>query len=320
MKKLFGKTLIASVLLALPASQLSFQLFGSDSAKPGWKRPRLELSGGLGFINPGQLNLVCQADKTFHSLFFIDLRPEWGYYQDESHVHYKSIKRSFTPGLRLVYPVSRLFSISIGLQAGKGQADSRVDYNFIYHGYWHQNRKDFSRYELVVKNFQVDFGLHFDKPFGLYSLGAFIAAGPQFASFSHHKEWIWFEDKMVNITSRIERVFEQNGREIMAGRGAGVAVHLGGRLAREINSWLALFIAVQGSWQRVFALKGTHELSAGDYQLKKQGKWTIDEHNYYDPDLRQEMFFKYPVIEDGAIKMGLNLSGLQLRLGLALKL
>ncbi|MCP5106681.1 MAG: hypothetical protein GY950_25075, partial [bacterium] len=157
----------------------------------GKKRLQIEIYGGISSLNPGDLNLLPQADALTQeflydgfTIFLYTNRyiDSWGKW---SQGEYQKITRGMPSGLRIKYYLSSSLAFSVGFKymAGKQNSDPSFGYRRTeFNGDQYMDATDYSLYTLSARGYAPLLGIHLEKPIskGL-AVEGYAAGGVLFA-------------------------------------------------------------------------------------------------------------------------------------------
>jgi len=340
---------LALILVCLPAGGWANGAVENQEAasqeknalSPVWSsRFQIEIYGGAATLNPSDLNLFVDYDNHIQEFFFDSylayktrsgaLR-SWDVRRDGER---KKIKIGLPFGLRLKYRWNSSISVSLGFKYIFGRRSTDFQYDYIQTMTWGDKfteTENHNPYTLSAGGWAPLFGLHLSQ--GLsdnLSLEAFLAGGPIFARCRYASDWsyrlmIQEEVNPSQGTNAPYLAFEREGHLEEEGTGTGLAVEAGLRLDWSFGRRWGVFAEAGYAYQRVKSLSGEgHEVN-GVESSSWENSWSLrsEEISTYWGETRLEFptNFRPQSGDDRRVRdFSLNLSGLQVRLGIVFRI
>jgi len=228
-------------------------LFVGASGLAAADRFRVEVYGGLAFMNPKDFNLLGRAEEQYNYVFFQELYLGYdGYFTND----FPRITKALPAGVRLRYKLNRRFDVSVEAEAFKKIEETHVSGTFVVDpSYILTESKAYDPFRLGIKALSVMGGLHYRIPAGASTeveLGA--AAGWAWAEFNFLSSWTAALDLTENgevISSSVDgRTLEGDGK------GSAPTAKLMVRLNRALGRRLGFFVETAMTYCRIKSLEG----------------------------------------------------------------
>jgi hypothetical protein len=308
-----------------------------------------EFLGGVTKMTPGDLNSIAEFEEAYFQYYYVTPFNYYrGLYGDAYQVkstrtgdaQFNSIHNALPYGFRLRYDLSPSLGLSLGVQflnrTQKSNAGMRVDVidggrNVAEYGgtgtYLYQN----SGFLLSASAWSPQIAVHFGWQLGrILRLELLVAGGPLFAECQSLNE------RSMTVTDATGYKSGSLVRTEMTGKGTEICAELGGRILAKTAGLLDFFLEASYAFRDVTSLSGpgSTKSTAIDASLPQDpvlqnwsGRWSA---------LRTPInsdwgtFSRYRVLNQGiplwfsdgmgAQHFGLDLSGIQLKAGVAIKL
>jgi hypothetical protein len=293
-------------------------------------RWRVEMYGGFGGINPGDLNLRATFDDMydhFYSEDYFQYQVKQGeiisFTKTNEGGKARLLRHSIPVGIRLRYGITNWFDISLGFSYFTSARESRYKNTFEVfelEGSPALYSDEFLSYALSAKGYIPTVGIHLSKritPF--LRLEGFLTGGPLFAECSYFLDWSsgWpVVDSSGDFGNLKEGFLEEKGS------GTGLALQVGTKLDFDFAKHYGLFVEGGYAYQNVSEISGPGIRSMTSHRETWEGDWGIKQ------DVRVRPWgtaqFLWPsnawVVSQGtwwrARDFELDLSGFQVRLGI----
>ena len=216
-------------------------------------RFRLEVYGGLTFMNPRDFNLLSRAEEQSNYVLFQErFLGTTGYFTNE----FPRISQALPAGLRLRYGLSRRFDISVEVEGFKRAEELNISGTFSYSPSWALvETKAYKPFRLGLKAVAVMGGLHYKIPAGKSTeveVGA--AAGWAWAAFDFRSSWTFAVDLTeygTVISSSVDGATLEGD-----GQGSAPAAKFMVRLNRALGRRWGFFVETAVAYCRVRSLAG----------------------------------------------------------------
>lgn len=304
------------------------------------KRFKLEIFGGLAFLNPKDFNTLPQYDRAYTQFFSTT---QYNYFHNQFGQFYtftqdkqgelKEIKQAPVLGARLKYRLNKNLWLSLGFQTMKKEELSGFNNTYIVHSIDPDavvfditstitRRND--PYSLEIKAYSPMLGIHFQVGDDRFiNLEAYLSGGPLFGTATYFREQLYHESDQWGYW------YQNSISNYMDGKGTGIAAEVGLQINIRVFKGFRFFIEGNYAYRRISKISGESSIQttyedafAESYTTSNswQGDWVmvtsqIDREwgGLYMPfpsnqyDIYNPTYFK------------LDLSGLQLKAGLAIK-
>jgi hypothetical protein len=309
---------------AVLALGILLSISGTSEAGSAQKRLQVELYGGIAACAPGDLNSIPESLKAYFRFYYVD---RYDYYRKVAYIRdyetksegrLRSLRVGFPVGVRLRYRAASFLDLSLGVRGFWGSVDSTyaTDVRVIDRdGHPSDLRRVYDPLKISASGIAPLFGLHLRKKFGnRIALEAFLAGGPLFGSIVYSRK---SHSESSGATS--DSFLEEKGR------GFGIALDGGLRLETPVGRDLALFIETGYAFQRAGGFKGEGLLRSDSGQQTWEGEWGMKEDYLADywGTLGLLTASNSWTTEDLPLRQRdfrLDLSGVQVRLGIAVRL
>ena len=299
-------------------------MLGSSRAGATQKRLQVELYGGLAVISPGDLNSIPEFFDAYFQFYYVD-RYEYyrkvGYIQDyraESKGPFRSLRMGFPAGLRVRYSVASFLDLSLGIRGTWGSAATHntMDIRLVdRNGVASDLRRLYDPLKISASGITPLLGVHLrHKVAGRIGLEAFLAGGPLFGSILYTRK------SRVESSGAVSDSFLEE-----KGNGVGIALEGGLRLDAWVRRDLALFLETVYVYQTASGFKGEGIVRSASGEETWEGEWAMKEDYLADywGTRRLLLASNSWTTEDEPLRRGdfkLDLSGVQVRVGIALRL
>lgn len=295
---------------------------------------KLEFYGGYGKLAPADFNTIADCEESYLQFYYVQRYAALGadYKVTKERIgddRFRRLTSGVPVGGRIRYEVSPTLSLSIGLQYFSGRQDSRVGMNVTVLDAESNSLTD--RYEnngfgLSAKAWIPQFGAHFGWDlFRIFRPEVFIVFGPLFV-------------ECRAVSDRHTTTIEPSGyrsdlveTEEMKGKKSGLSGELGGALRLHAAKFLEFFvegsyifrtvdeISGPGSSQTISSNSNSDETSTSStweniwrlFRFTTQKSW-----GSFTGETATNAYGRGPTMK----KFGLDLSGFQLKAGLAIRL
>lgn len=319
------------LLLLLAALACGGVSSAQDPEEPSG-RWSLEVFDGFAGLNPADFNLLADSDEGLRAFLYDDLlqdltaRGEILSWNSQSDNDFPRIRWALPFGARLRFRVLGGLSLSVGFR--RISLDRSADPSFVTTreldtNYSQQEAVTYGEYTLAVAGSIPQIGIHLrvvrrgDFGLEIYTLG-----GPLYADcrFTRDRIYNWNETRQGNTYT----VFESRSRLDEEGEGVGLAVEAGLRLNLRLYGRLSGFFEGGWAYQVVESLSGPGQETRSGETVSWEGEWEVreevlqmpwGEYRYRFPSNLQPR----PFTTVSSDPFSLDLSGLQLRLGLAFR-
>jgi hypothetical protein len=306
----------------------------SDSRRPF----KLEVYGGWNFLNPADLNLIVEADKTIQDLLFDQyyhyhyrfLQPEF-----EKNGDLLPLRNAIPSGLRATWQFHPRWALTVGLEYLSRTKVSTATFNYsAFNGGapYIVDKKEFADYRIGASAWTALIGLRYEAPVSrTMTFGGFLAGGMSWMKCRHSKEWRWqclSSSLDAPVMTDPVLTFDQQGSFEEQGLGSGIAAEAGLRIGwRFLPRWTA-FCEAGFAYRRSGEVNGSGKEAVGAEEESWNGTWKIVRETMNSwwvtgqkvdieyPSNRPETNFYYDSTRD----FRLNLSGFQVRLGISFAL
>jgi hypothetical protein len=305
----------------------------------GFRRAfRLELYGGWNILNPADLNLIVEADKTIQDLLFDQFyHYNYRYYQLEFQKNgdLLPLRNAIPSGLRATWQFHPRWALTVGLEYLSKTKVSTATFNYsaFYSGApYIVDKKEFADYRVGASAWTALIGLRYEAPvFRTMTFGGFLAGGMSWMKCRHSKDWRWqcmSSSLDAPVMTDPVLTFDQQGSFEEQGLGSGVAAEAGLRIGwRFLPRWTA-FCEAGFAYRRSGEVSGSGKEVIGAEEESWNGPWKIVKETMYlwwvtgqkadieYPSNRPETSFYYDSTRD----FRLDLSGFEVRLGISFSL
>ncbi len=235
------------------AAGLALLVIAGTAGLAAADRFRLEVYGGLTFLNPRDLNLFGKAEEQYNYILFQERLLGWnGYFTND----FPRLSQALSGGLRIRYGLSRKIDMSVDIEAFRRVEELNVNGTFSYSPSWSLvQTKAYDPFRLGLKAVAVMGGLQYKIPAGQSTeIEVGVAAGWTWAEFDFRSSWTFAVDLTENGTvissSKDGATLEGDGR------GSAPAAKLMLRLNRALGRRLGFFVETAASYCRVRSLAG----------------------------------------------------------------
>jgi hypothetical protein len=309
---------------AVLALGILLTILRTSEAGPAQKRLQVELYGGLAAIAPSDLNSIPESLAAYFRFYYVDRYDHYrkvGYirdYETKSEGRLRSLRMGFPVGVRVRYRVASFLELSLGVRGFWGSVDSTytTDVRVINRdGHRSDLRRVYDPLKISASGITPLFGLHLRRKVGnRIGLEAFLAGGPFFGSILYSRKSHSESSGAVSDSFLEEK-----------GRGVGIALDGGLRLETPVSRDLALFIETGYAFQSAGGFKGEGLLRTGSGQQTWESEWGMKEDYLADywGTLGLLTASNSWTTEDTPLRrrdFRLDLSGVQVRLGIAVRL
>jgi hypothetical protein len=299
-------------------------MLGNSKAGAAQKRLQVELYGGIATIAPGDLNSIPEFLDAYFQFYYVD-RYEYyrkvGYIQDydtKLEGRFRSLRRGFPIGLRVRYSAASFLDPSLGVRGlwGSAVSNNTIDVRLIdRNGNPGDLRRVYDPLKISAFGITPLLGLHLRRKVGeRIGLEAFLVGGPLFGSILYSRKSRTESSGTVSDSFLEER-----------GNGVGIALEGGLRLEARVRRDMGLFLETGYAYQTAGGFKGEGLLRSGSGEETWEGEWAMREDYLADywgtrSLLRASNSW---TTEDAPLRrrdLRLDLSGVQVRLGVAVRL
>jgi hypothetical protein len=312
-----GKKIILILLIIL--------MFISDlRAGPKKGKFRVEVFGGISFVNPDDLNAYPRVWEKYLDFRY---RQSYEYYVSVGYIRsfefsqegeFETIKMAIPLGLRIRWNVFKYLSFSLGLKYISASASSPIDVSnriILNDGTIVDNQYLFSKFNISTRGWIPQLGLHFEKKLNprtgleLYAIAGLITGKCQIRYDYNFEQR---EDEVISSSSF--RSLQMEGK----GQGTNLEVFL--RLNHLLGRSLGFFIETGYVYQKIDNLEGAGKLDENGALEEWEGNWGMKE--YYSADYWGQFYelypsssWEFPEDKRWARYFHLDLSGFQIRIG-----
>ena len=221
---------------------------------PAKDRLRIEVYGGMSFLNPKDLNMLSKAEEEYTDVYFIQRQLyKQGYFVNE----FPRIFSAFPAGLRLKYRFAKKLFFSIGVEGFYQKVKDSLEGTMSYSGTdWFDNQtKTYDPFQIGLSGYSALAGLHLSFPIkGSTELEIGGAAGWTWGQFDFTNTWahtihFWIEDYW-------EFRSQDGGTLTGDGSGNGFTARVMLRLNRSLGKRLGFFVEASGTTCRLKSLFG----------------------------------------------------------------
>ncbi len=301
---------------------------GKEMVKKSGKGLQVELYGGFSTLNPGNLNLLAEADEKMRTFFYEDY---YSYLQNDGKLQtwnreelgeYRRIRSGNFLGFRLKYRMNESLAISLGFMSLSKTQDSRPNYLYSrieYYGSVYADERQYFIYSLSAQGYAPMVGVHLGKRISdVIGIEGYLALGPLFAACSYKTHW---ESRwLVRWSGYNYTLYRDEGMLEEQGKGIGIALDAGMRINLNMGKTLGLFLEAGYAYQSAANISGGGKEVRGATLESWQGEWAIKAENIQTPWGKLEIEFPTSYWPGGTEDQGvkdfrLDLSGFQLRAG-----
>ncbi len=296
------------------------------------KKFQIELYGGYSTLNPADLNSRAVEDEKTENFYYRDrFTFEKGNgtilsYDMKKEGEFEKIKYVIPFGFRIKYFLKKSLALSFGFKYLSKSAISNINYQYSVKENDGQEliyKTEYSPYILSAKGYIPTVGIHLMKKMSS-SIGVegYIAGGPFYAEckftntlLEYHYEKGSPDDLLDESYWFVEEI----------GRGYGFCLNSGARININIGNRTILFLEGGYDFQLGIRLWGPGRTQYDSTTETWSGKWGIKDHSNkrYWGELKLELpsnFWRGPVMNLWKRHFLLNLSGFQVRTGIAFRL
>ena len=291
-----------------------------DQAKKTLPKFQIELFSGLATLNPSDLNLRPEYDRTYLE-YQEDFYSHYDPYSQPVHDPYdfRKITSAFPYGFRLKYHLTPRLALSLGFRSFSREQKSDVTAEFNDMNYRRYILEyNFSPYSLSASAYAPLMGVHFLAARTKYfDLELFFSGGPLFSECRYLISTSRFYSRSGQVISANETVYE------ITGKSTGVALNAGSRVNVKIMGNLSVFCEGGYAYQTAKNLKGAGELTYYRYtspdtkemsgELQWEGYWGIKDTMEFPPLPSNE----WEKDDDRVGDFKLDLSGFFLQIGIS---
>lgn len=235
------------------AAGLALFLAAGTAGLAAADRFRLEVYGGLTFMNPRDLNLLSRAEEQCNYILFQErLLGMAGYFTND----FPRISQALPAGVRVRFGLSRRFDVSVDVEGFRRVEEMKIAGTFSYSPSWILvETKEYQPFRLGLKAAAVMGGLHYRIPAGRSTeVEVGLAAGWAWAEFDFRSTWTIAVDLSLDgeiISSSLDGATLESD-----GRGSAPAAKLMLRLNRALGRRLGFFIETAATYCRIGSLTG----------------------------------------------------------------
>jgi len=308
------------------------QNIDEDTQTVEFKKFQVELYAGYTSLNPSDLNLFVDYENKIQEfsydryLNYLQTNRQiqsWTQNQDGER---RKIKSAYPLGFRLKYFLTGTIAISLGFKYMSSKQESDLNFQYTRNELIDEQYIEslvYSPFSISAKAYMPLVGLHVVKRFrNALAIEGYITGGPMFVKCHYMSDWsykwrIQGPDYGYLVVNSIGRL-EQNGS------GTGIAFDFGGRLSYPVIKSMAIFLEGGYAYQVAKNLSGSGLETQGTSNVSWNGKWSIKQETmttaWGEIDLELPTSYWPNNTEEGRVRdFELDLSGLQLRLGLSLR-
>jgi hypothetical protein len=304
-----------------------------DAETPGFfDRFQVELYGGIVFLNPSDLNLFVNNDNQEQEFFYDsyfdflvakDQIESWTQNQAEER---KEIRRSYPIGGRIKYYLSETIALSLGFRYMSSTHTLDLDFQYFRNELSDERYEEsirYSPYSLSAKAYIPSLGIHILKRLNdSLLLEGFICGGPMFADCRYLSDWSY--EWVTEGPGYRYLTYSSLGILEEEGSGTGIAIDLGGRLNYPVFRSFEIFLEASYAYQVVKSISGSGREDRDGRITTWDGRWGIKSETGATGwgELESEFPTSYWPDNSEAERLRdfeLDLSGFQLRLGLAFR-
>lgn len=216
-------------------------------------RFRLEVYGGLAFMNPRDLNLLSKAEEQYNYILFQErLLGTTGYFTND----FPRVSQALPAGLRVRWGLSRRLDVSVAVEGFRRVEEMNIAGTFSYNPSWALiQTKEYKPFRLGLEAVAVMGGLHYKIPAGRSTeVEVGVEAGWAWAGFDFRSTWTFAVDLTADgevISSSLDGATLEGD-----GRGGAPAAKLMLRLNRALGRRLGFFIETAATYCRIDSLTG----------------------------------------------------------------
>ncbi len=330
MKRLLFLLLV--LLLCLPPLHAS----GNDV-----KKLQIEIFGGFAILAPGDLNAQVAYDRMYENFFgrnmyeyYNSLYGNFYTYSENVEGELKKIKNAWPLGIRVKYSLNPSITVSLGFKYLSKEQSSQLTHQYdvriinpdglrFYDEFSVESVND--PYTISMKGYAPLVGIHYKIwEMQRMNLEIYFAAGPLFAEYGFVQQRHYREIDSLGFWS------EQNLTYEIDGKGMGIALETGIQMSINVVDRFNFFLEGGYSFQKAgsssgagFSVEEIKDLNTVGYTESSEweGPWRVVQ-GAYDRDWGIGNY-RYPSNEFGSTGLSdftLNLSGLQIRMGISFKL
>lgn len=290
-------------------------------------RFRVDLYSGFSFLNPSDLNLFVDYDRSVqefsYDAYFDYLRNNnmirsWN---KNAEGERRKIRFALPFGIRIRYSVLDFLAVSVGFQYFRGGPSESLNFGYTRSetsSEQYLESLDITPYRLEVKAYCPIVGVHFFKRFGsVLTVEAFAAGGPLLAECSYESHWhyTW----TIQGQGYAWETYKSEGLLQEDGSGTGLFLEVGGRFSIPVHRRLDVFLESGYAYQAVKSLSGSGRETQGEKTETWEGKWGIKSETMTTPWGTRDLLFptNYRTDGTGVGDFRLNLSGFRIRIGVS---
>jgi len=227
------------------------------------ERIQIEITGGLSFLNPRDLNLFSAAEEKYNKRMFLDrLIGDQGYLWQNEYTGYfpnefPRIRKAVPAGFRVKYLLTPSFSVSVSVEGFRRSEEVAFSGNLtVAPGWILSETKTYDPFRIGVSGLSVLGGLHYSMKVGWRTeVEAGLAAGWTWAAFDILSSWTYDIDLWDEYGERIHG--STNGHRLEGdGKGSGFAAKAMVRLNRALGKSWGFFVEAAASYSRIKSLSG----------------------------------------------------------------
>jgi len=263
--KRFAGRLVAGFLILLCAGAAG--LLAAD-------RFRVEVYGGLAFMNPRDFNLFGKAEEQYNYIFFQEpLLGFNGYFTND----FPRVSQALPAGLRLRYRLNRKLDISIDVEGFRSVKATNVSGTFSYSSGWTLTEsRAYDPFRMKIEAMSVTGGFQYRIRAGRSTeLEVGASAGWTWAAFDFLSSWT----ATLDLTEAGEVISSSvDGASLQGdGKGSAPTAKVMLRLNRSLGRRLGFFVETAATYGRIGSLSGggRETLLSVPGETTWQGTWGI---------------------------------------------
>jgi hypothetical protein len=305
------------------------------------KKLRIEICGGFAMVAPGDLNAQVAHDRMYENFFgrnkyeyYNSLFGSFYTYSENIEGELKKIKSALPLGIRVKYSLNPSITVSLGFKYLSKEQSSQLTHQYdvrilnpdglrFYDEFSIESVND--PYSVSLKGYTPQVGIHYKiGEMKSVNLEIYFAAGPLFAEYGFVKQSHYREIDTYGFWS------EQNLTYEIDGKGMGIALETGIQMSISVIDRVNFFFEGGFAYQKAgsssgagFSVEEISDLNADGYTEANEweGPWKVIRGSY-DRDWGSKNYH-LPTNEfegTGLPDFSLNLSGLQIRIGISFRL